>query len=478
MPPKIALLLTVAFILWLVVRDVKRRPHLSKALWIPLIWLLIFGSRAVSLWFGVQGAGNTELDGSPLDRLVFLCLLLAGVLVLVKRRVHFSGIVAGNKWLFIFFLYLGISVLWSDYPFVAFKRWIKDVGSIVMILVVLSESEPVEAVKTVFLRCAYVLVPVSVLCIKYFPDFGRSYDPWGDLSYGGVTMNKNTLGATLIIYSIVLFWEMLELHDDQSRGGKKFQMSSCLLLLGMVAWLFPKAQSQTSLVCTILGAGILLAMRLPSIRSRAGRMELYVFALALLFVFLNSVFNLTGTFVHALGRNTTLTGRTEIWQRALSVPINPLVGTGYYSFWLDPKRVDIVTSDYWFRLNEAHNGYIETYLNEGLIGVFLLAALLIFAFQKIKRDLVNEQSLFNAVRLALLAVAVVYNFSESAFDRQDFVWFALLLAIVGHLRHNQDFVVEDTNGETQKRDDKSELEIAVDCPPAGAFTVKNAFWKP
>jgi O-antigen ligase len=454
MPPKIALLLTVAFSLWLVARDVKRRPHLSKALWIPLIWLLIIGSRAVSLWFGVQGAGNTELDGSPLDRLVFFCLLLAGVLVLVKRRVHFSGIVAGNKWLFIFFLYLGVSVLWSDYPLVAFKRWIKDVGSIVMILVVLSESDPVEAVKTVFLRCAYVLVPASVLCIKYFPNFGRYYAPWtGDVAYGGVTMNKNTLGATLILYGIVLFWELLELRGDQSKGGKKFQMSSCLLLLGMIAWLFPKAQSQTSFVCTLLGACIILAMRLPSIRSRAGRMELYVFALALLFVFLNSVFNLTGTFVHALGRNSTLTGRTEIWQRALSVPINPLVGTGYYSFWLDPKRVDIVSADYWFRLNEAHNGYIETYLNEGLIGVFLLAALLIFAFQKIKRDLVNEQSLFNAVRLALLAVAVVYNFSESAFDRQDFVWFALLLAMVGHLhpvpvtpKSQWDQSVADTDG--------------------------------
>jgi exopolysaccharide production protein ExoQ len=469
MPPKIALLLTVAFILWLLARDLKARQNVSPALWIPLLWLLILGSRPVSLWFGVQVAGGSELDGSPLDRLVFLCLLLAGVFVLVKRRVRFGGIVAGNKWLFIFFLYLGISVLWSDYPFVAFKRWIKDVGNIVMILVVLSEGEPVEAVKTVFLRCAYVLVPASVLCIKYFPDFGRGYDPYGNVSYGGVTMNKNMLGATLLIYSIVLLWEMLELHDDQSKARKKFEMSSCLLLLGMVAWLFLMAQSQTSLICTLLGAGILLAMRLPSIRSQASRIELYVLALALLLVFLNSVFDITGSFVHALGRNITLSGRTEIWQRALSVPINPLIGTGYYSFWLDPKRVDIVNADYWFRLNEAHSGYIETYLNEGLIGVFLLAALLISASRQIKRDLLNGEGAFNTVRLAFLAIAVAYNFTEAAFNRMGFIWFAFLLSIVS-CPHSKDFVVNDPSEEAQERDDKSELETVAHYPPAGAFT--------
>lgn len=434
MPPQLALLLTLAFILWLLARDLKARQNVSHALWIPLLWLLIIGSRAPSLWFGLYTTGNPELDGSPLDRLIFLFLIMAGLLVLIRRRVQWANLIANNKWLFIFFLYLGISVLWSDYPFVAFKRWIKDVGNIVMILVVLSESGPVEAVKTVFLRCAFVLVPASVLCIKYFPDFGRGYDPYGDVSYGGVTMNKNMLGATLIIYSIVLLWEMLELHDDQSRARKKFEMSSCLLLLGMVAWLFLTAQSQTSLVCALLGASILLGMRFPSIRSRASRIELYVIALALLLVFLNSVFDITGTLVHALGRNTTLTGRTEIWQRALSVPINPLVGTGYYSFWLDPKRVDIVNADYWFRLNEAHNGYIETYLNEGLIGVLLLAALLVSGFRTIKHDIIRANDGYDVVRLVFLAVGVVYNITEAAFNRMDFVWFALLLAMLGHLQ--------------------------------------------
>jgi len=391
------------------------------------------GSRSLALWFGAPVTGDAQLDGSPLDRAALLALMAAGLLVLIKRRVNWSNIVADNKWLFIFFLYLGLSTLWSEYPFVAFKRWIKDVGNILIVLVILGERNPVEAVKAVFLRCAYVLVPMSVLVIKYFPDLGRSYSPWtGVCQYCGVCTNKNMLGVTLIVYGIVLFWEMLELHDEQSRTGRKFGMSSGLLLIGMVAWLFVKTDCKTGLVCAILGIGILLGIRLPSIRSRLRRTELYVVALALALMLLHSL-GITEAFVGALGRDVTLTGRTAIWERALSVPINPLFGTGYYSFWIDPNRVEKVTADFFFSLDEAHNGYLETYLNEGLIGVFLLAVLLISAFWKIRLDLLNDEGNYHAARLAFLVVAIVYDFTEAAFNRMDFIWFILLLAMVGRL---------------------------------------------
>jgi O-antigen ligase len=413
----------------------KQRQNLSHALWIPLIWLLMLGSRSVSFWFGARSVGDTQLDGSPLDRLVYLFLIVAGLLVLAQRRIQWSQLIADNKWLSIFFLYLGISVLWADYPFVAFKRWFKDAGNIILVLVILSEEDPVEATRAMFLRCAYVLVPLSVLVIKYFPDLSRTYAPWtGAVEYCGVSGSKNMLGSTLILYSIALLWEALELHDDQSGARKRFEKSSCVLFLGMIAWLFLKAHSQTSFACTLLGGGILLAMRLSFIRSRASRIEIYAVTLALLFLLFNSVFDIAGIFVHALGRNLTFTGRTEIWQRVLGVPINPLIGTGYYSFWLDPNRVEKVSEGFFFHLDEAHNGYIETYLNGGLIGAFLLVVLIAFALRKIKRDFLNEGDRFSIVRLAFLAIAVVYNFTEAAFDRQSFVWFALLLAIVGRLR--------------------------------------------
>jgi len=364
-----------------------------------------------------------------MDRLLFLFLILAGFLVLLRRRFRWSQFLADNKCLSVFFIYLGFSIFWADYPFVAFKRWFKDVGNIIIILVIVSEADPIEATKAVFLRCAYLLVPTSILCIKYFPQFGRSYDPFtGTVIYGGATGNKNTLGATLIIYTLVLLWELLQLHDDPAKDKKKLERFTCLLFLAMVAWVFVKSQSATSLVCTLLGAGIIWAMRLQFFRSRMNRMELYVFALAVLLVLLDSVLDIRAIFVSQLGRDMTFSGRTGIWERALSVPINSLIGTGYYSFWLDPGRVAQVSKGYFFKLNEAHSGYIETYLNEGLIGLFLLVTFLISAYRKIKRDVLSGENSFNALRLAFLAIGIVYNLTEAAFDRMDFIWFVLLFA--------------------------------------------------
>src|SRR5271168_3894160 len=62
----------------------------SKALWLPIIWLSIAGSRPISAWFGMQGDTGailaSTLDGSPMDAATFAALMLAGVVVLFFRK--------------------------------------------------------------------------------------------------------------------------------------------------------------------------------------------------------------------------------------------------------------------------------------------------------------------------------------------------------------------------------------------------------
>src|SRR5882672_10661482 len=199
MPSQLAAALFAGFILWLFIRDRKRSTTVSMAAWLPLIWAAIIGSRPITLWFG--GALSMEtpddyLKGSPIDMMIFLSLIVAGALVLVQRRMNWNELFANNTWLFIFFLYWGLSVAWSDYPFVGLKRWIKDLGNLIMVLVILSEEDPVQAVKTVFARCGFLLLPLSVLFIKYYPYLGRYYSRWSWTPvYCGVTTEKNALGC-------------------------------------------------------------------------------------------------------------------------------------------------------------------------------------------------------------------------------------------------------------------------------------------
>src|SRR5881275_390188 len=98
--PSLASFLTVAFIVFLFRRDIREKPDVSGALWLPLIWLIISCSRGLSLWlniFGlpVSGAASVE-EGSPLDAWFFLILIAMGLYVLSKRGVRLSEIVGNN----------------------------------------------------------------------------------------------------------------------------------------------------------------------------------------------------------------------------------------------------------------------------------------------------------------------------------------------------------------------------------------------
>ena len=132
MPPPLALFLTLALMVFLFRRDIREKPNVSGALWLPLLWLLIGMSRPFSEWlsiFGlpVSGAASTD-EGSPVDAFFFFALGIMGLCILIKRQIHLSEIVLNNGWVIAFLLYCFISIAWSDVPFVAFKRWIKILG--------------------------------------------------------------------------------------------------------------------------------------------------------------------------------------------------------------------------------------------------------------------------------------------------------------------------------------------------------------
>ena len=87
----------MAAIVFLFRRDIREKPDVSGALWLPLLWLVIACSRSVSVWlniFGlpVSGAASVE-EGSPLDAWFYFALIVAGFYVLAKRQVRLSEVV-------------------------------------------------------------------------------------------------------------------------------------------------------------------------------------------------------------------------------------------------------------------------------------------------------------------------------------------------------------------------------------------------
>ena len=132
--------------------------------------------------------------------------------------------------------------------------------------------------------------------------------------------------------------------------------------------------------------------------------------------------------VETMGRDPTLTGRTQIWHLVLSMTTNPLLGTGFESFWLGP-RLQKIWSIYWWRPNEAHNAYIEVFLNLGWIGIALLAVLVTTGYQKVFNALRRDPD-EGGLRLAYFVTALAYNCTESSIRIMHPVWIFFLFATV------------------------------------------------
>ncbi len=433
MSPTLATLVYALAIVLLVRLTRDSEATVSKALWIPTLWLLINGSRPVSAWLAMAGFGSSVaissadqyLDGSPIDRAVFVVLLIAALVVLAGRKEQVKEILSRNKTLLLFFAYCALSVLWSDYPFVAFKRWNKGIGDVIMVLVVLTDLNRGAAIKRILTRVGFVLLPVSLLFIKYYPDWGREYNPWSwAVMYSGVTETKNELGMVCLVFGLGSAWCLLSAWQ-MSRGSERTrQLVAYLAVVLTAVWLLYMANSMTSLMCFGV-AGALMA--LVMLFNRAQRLAVVNLMIAAIVSVCFSVLflNAGGGILNSVGRDPTLTGRTSIWQVVLSVAGNPLVGTGYESFWLGERL-----SKVWAvmpGIQEAHNGYLEVYLNLGWIGVGLMVALIIAGYRNAVLAFRHDFQQ-GALNLAFFTAAVVYNFTEAGFRMMSPIWVAFLLA--------------------------------------------------
>lgn len=428
MSPSIATAIYAIGILGLFALDRDRKARTSKALWIPVVWLLLIGSRPVSQWLGAPPFESPDqyLEGSPLDGAVFAVLIAVGLIVLAGRGRRVGTLLRGNGPILLFYLFCAASILWSDYPIVTSKRWIKFLSDLVMVLIVLTDTDPSAAVKRFFAWTGFLLVPLSVLLIKYYPALGRTYSPWTwTPMWIGVTQTKNQLGMICMIFGLASMWRFLQEFRGEEGRRRVGPLIAHGTVLAMALWVFAKANSVTPLSCFVLAGGLMTVVTSPTSLARRPAI-VHILVAAIMFVSLSATLLGAGGLVGGLGRDSTLTGRTVLWNQVLGMTANPLLGTGFESFWLG-ERLKKMWSTYWWHPNQAHNGYLEVYLNLGWIGVALLAVVLVTGYRNAVGAFRRDQRT-GSLKLAYFVAAALYNLTEAGFRMTSPVWDVLLLA--------------------------------------------------
>jgi O-antigen ligase len=194
----------------------------------------------------------------------------------------------------------------------------------------------------------------------------------------------------------------------------------------MTIWLFVQAISMTSLSCFLLGSVFLFA---SGTRIAKRQWATYLLMAVMVAVPFATLFmGVGGVALAGMGRDATLTGRTEIWKDVLSMAGNPIIGTGFESFWLG-ERADRMWKIFYFHPTQAHNGYIEIYLELGWVGIALMALIIINGCRNAVA-MRRWDPIMARIRLTYIVIGLAYNMTEAGFRMMTLTWFFFLLSVV------------------------------------------------
>ncbi len=132
-----------------------------------------------------------------------------------------------------------------------------------------------------------------------------------------------------------------------------------------------------------------------------------------------------------LGRNATLTGRTELWHACLvSIMKRPLQGYGFDAFWLGMTGESALVdgSVHWL-VPTAHNGALDLLLSLGAVGLGLFLFAYSVCLRKSFQFYVRHQSHLRAWPLAYLVFFLLYNITEVTEMEQNSIFMMLFAAL-------------------------------------------------
>lgn len=409
MLPALALVLCTVFVLFLLSLEGRGARGVSLALWIPTVWMLATASKPLAIWFSV--VGNNE-GGSGLDEFLLTTLAIAGMVVLIRRRFNWQRALRRHGWLLALLCFMLVSTIWSDITLIALRRWVRQVIVLIMALVIMSETKPYQALESVLRRFAYVFIPFSLVVIKYFPAYGVSYSTWSGVQmWTGIALHKNGFGSMCTISALFFLWAYLQRREHPTESVRHQGWADFSVLL-IALFLLSGAQKNSATASTTLGVGIVTLLGLRLLRKvnfvvpKAVLLALVIFLIAfgVAAPFLGG--SNVASFSSQLGRDDTLTGRTDVWAAVLpAMGQQPIFGYGFGSFWTDARRQ-------FYEISDAHNGYLDILLELGAVGLTFYFGWLLSCAWKFHGALARNYN-WASLAICFLVMGLVFNVTES-----------------------------------------------------------------
>jgi exopolysaccharide production protein ExoQ len=300
-------------------------------------------------------------EGSPLTRVAWSVIYLITVLRLIPRRIEFRGLVSANKSLVFLTLFAVASVGWSLEPIFALHQSLSLVGTALLGCDLALHCSVRRQLWLIGSALAIVL-GCSILADACFPTLIPFNDPDSTVhAWHGVFDAKNSL-ARLVVLAVVVFLCI-------RRPRRYVLVTSLIIVIGGVALVMQAHSAAALVILTVL----LITFYLTStLQWRPMPMRVAILLVAVGAGIACSEVLLHVEFATALlDRDSTLTGRSELWRLSVSaIEAKPVYGYGYDEFWIPAsQQATRIREEVNWEAPHAHNGYIDLALYLGFIGL-------------------------------------------------------------------------------------------------------------
>ncbi len=320
--------------------------------------------------------------------------------------------------LFAYVAFAGASIVWAFRPEASFVRFAQQVmllSSIVLPAMLASRTS--DLMRGVFLCFA----AGSVLNVV----FGYQTP----IGYAGYLPGKNALGQFSGMALLFAF------HETLYPGSRRlFGIAIAGISVLLLMWSDSKTAFALAFFSPLL-AGLVFAFTRVTRASPAIALVAALIFYASLASFYDFGMNNVS---EVLYNDPTLTGRTHIWHFAFSeIAQRPVFGWGYQSFWLvGSDAPSVVEAPGWIaNMPNAHNGYYDTILELGYVGLGLLILFILTTLHRLA-GVVDFRRMWLLLSIALYVI--MYNCLETIWMHgSEPLWVVFMIVAVEVARHTQ-----------------------------------------
>lgn len=309
----------------------------------------------------------------------------------------------------------GLSVLWSEDRHNSVTSFVSLVGLTALGLFFASYYRGrIDALLTTSL---ILVICASLVASLLVPELQETRNQAG-LSWRGLFDHKNTFGAVCAL-GVGLSSGLFAVRLSKRRAAP-----AALLLLSTVG--VALSGSRTSWIVSIVAIIWAVIYRMISSRSDGTAIGSLFLALGAGLAVIASIGGDYISLTDLLGRDLTLTGRSELWSALFDLgTTSPILGFGFNAVWHGANPAAVITSASvgWFA-GQAHNGYLDLWLQLGVCAPVLF----LFGLVSVLVDSVRRGAK-SATAISTPFILTLSNLTED-YTLRGWGWLLLVMLLV------------------------------------------------